>query len=702
MKRTLCSALVIVAIGCALAGTAVAQVEIPGYEVSDLQLISRESKPDWTIEWTGPIQAATVLAWFAAHGYPALMQDFNQDGIVDELDTIELADRLGTTGMGANTDRGTTDVRLVLGIADYVSAIYPDTFVLKIYDPGFPQELQTEEGHSFDPALVDGIELALRAEPNLAGYESELLHGEGVIVGLEIAANENNRYLGGRSFLYDVTADGYTPVDFAWSDEDRWVDGHQGKELETVARTGIGFEVDFQGRWIPVECMLALSPVVPLPGTSTPAPCADDAIAYDLTVSTLGGDGRVQIEECVTRDGEIDTYEYTVTNLSYLHNGCGLCLFAVPKPVTLPTLTHDQPPCWLYSEYPDAWVWRLALGSCGLAPDESAVFTVSVPGPTTDVPVVGGVAGCPTADASGAFELVRVYPAGTTGPGEPDTLCPDLTVRYLDQSCVCDPIDGTCMLTVRVDVLNIGTAPVEDTFDIVLVSNDHPGQALETYTVPPALNPGDVWTVELTLFFPMGGELCPASYDVIVDPEIVPGGVVIECDEENNRLAGSIDCFCVESGACCLPDGSCVELAEPDCLQQGGEFHAGVSCSIVQCPPPVQECADLIVEIIEAYCRNVGAAAPQYQLHVLAEVTNIGTATVTSAIWVDLETPCGDRTNIIHSDLHPGDSTTTEFVVGCGINGGCHDVLVIVDDFKFIPECDDDNNEAEETICCRQ
>ncbi|MBU1050127.1 hypothetical protein KKG90_08920 [Candidatus Bipolaricaulota bacterium] len=702
MARTLRCVLIVLAMGGVLAVIAHAQIEIPGYEVSDLQLISRESRSDWTNEWTGPIQAATILAWFADHGYPALIRDFNEDGVVDEWDTIELADRLGSMAMATETERGTTDVQLVLGLADYVSGIYPDTFILKIYDPSFPQELQTEQGRTFDPALVDGIELALEIEPNLADYQSELLQGEGLIVGLEESPDANNTYLCGRSFLYEQTPEGYTPVDLTWSDEDRWAEGHQGKVLETVGRTGAAFEIEYRGDWTAVECMIALSPLEELPATSVRTPCADDAIAYDLTVTALGSEGSIQIEECVTPDGDIDTYEYTVTNINYLHNGCGLCLFGVPKPVTLGAIAHDQPGCWLYSEYPSAWVWRLALGSCGILPGESAVFSVSVPGPTVDVAVIGGVAGCPTIDASGAVRSARSYAVETTGPAEPEEPCPDLTVRFLDHACVCDPIDGTCMLTVWADVVNIGTGPVVDAFDVVLRSDDHTGNGYLTYTPPPPLTPGDVWTVELHFFFDMGGELCPSSYEIYVDPPFVPGGFVQECDEDNNNYIGSIDCFCDETWACCLPDGSCAELSEVACLQQGGVFHDGVSCAVVQCPPPVESCGDLIVKITQAYCQNVGAAAPQYRLHVEAEVTNIGTAPVSDAIWVELETPCGDDTDIIHTDLDPGDSATVEFEINCGISGGCHDVVVIVDGYNFVTECDDGNNEDEATICCRQ
>ena len=93
MKR---SVLVISVCMVLMSLAAVAQLEsFPGLILTDMQLISQESLPHWTPQWTGPIQAATIAAWFAEHGYPALMQDYNGDGVIDELDTIELADIFG-------------------------------------------------------------------------------------------------------------------------------------------------------------------------------------------------------------------------------------------------------------------------------------------------------------------------------------------------------------------------------------------------------------------------------------------------------------------------------------------------------------------------------------------------------------------------------------------------------------------------------
>ncbi|HID23228.1 MAG TPA: hypothetical protein EYP14_12615, partial [Planctomycetaceae bacterium] len=85
MKR---SALLVIALGIiTLIGvTAIGQIEgPPGYVATDIQLISQQSKPDWSPRWTGPIEAATILAWFHGYGYPDFLSDLNGDGVIDEL-----------------------------------------------------------------------------------------------------------------------------------------------------------------------------------------------------------------------------------------------------------------------------------------------------------------------------------------------------------------------------------------------------------------------------------------------------------------------------------------------------------------------------------------------------------------------------------------------------------------------------------------
>jgi YVTN family beta-propeller protein len=239
----------------------VAQAETSvGFVVSDLQLISTASKPDWTDRWTAPVEAATIMAWFHGHGYPDLLNDLNGDGAINELDTIELADRFGKTSMETGTPRGTTDPLLVVGLAKYVAGKYPGVFELKIYDAGFPAEFQRDIGVPFSPDAVPGITLALRPEPNYAAYESELRAGQGVIVGIEQQVDQNY-YLTGRSFLFDKVKDGNYGVDLAWAEDDPWQPGVQGQVLQTEAKETDALYLNYQGAWTKVECMLALSPM---------------------------------------------------------------------------------------------------------------------------------------------------------------------------------------------------------------------------------------------------------------------------------------------------------------------------------------------------------------------------------------------------------------------------------------------------------
>lgn len=46
------------------------------------------------------------------------------------------------------------------------------------------------------------------------------------------------------------------------------------------------------------------------------------------------------------------------------------------------------------------------------------------------------------------------------------------------------------------------------------------------------------------------------------------------------------------AAACCLSDGSCASLLHGDCVEAGGLWHAGASCSTVECPVPGACCID--------------------------------------------------------------------------------------------------------------
>lgn len=662
MKRYAFLVVLFVSLGL-LSFTGSAQVDtLPGLILTDLQLISQESLPHWTPEWTGPIQGATIAAWFAEHGYPALMHDFNGDGEIDELDTIELADNLGRGIMRTETPRGTTDVRLVVGLANYFAEYYPDQFVLKIYDLSFPHEFAAQGYGTFSPEAIPGVFLELMEEPSIAAYIHELSYGEGVIVGLEEGEGDRNRYLSGRSFLYEQTAEGYTPLDFAWAKEDRWEPGHQGQVLETVGKTADRFTIEFQGSWVPVEFMLAISPLVEHEMVNETHTCAENAIAYDVTTTMVGDYGEIEIEECVLRDGDIDIYIWTVTNISFMKDGCGLCFFRIPNP-GLATVFHIELSPWVFTSFPGSWIWWAPGGSCGLLPGQSAVFVVAVPGPTIDTWVVANIGQC--MPPIGTVPLL--FRVETTAPGGPDDdiphdRCPDLVIRVLDESCVYDTLEGVYHLTIWADVINIGSEPVTSSFDVLLAGTSHPGSDTVTVTVPPPVLPGG--TVPVTLSFtvppePTGGAPCPINYELMVDS----GYDVTECNESNNLVYGD---------ECCLGT-----------------------------PDEEEDCPDLTVEMRSVTC-EMDRKRGIYEITVTALVRNVGTLTITDPIWVEADCDRGADSNVIHTDLAPGASVITEFSITFSINEpGCPiEVIVEVDYLDFIDECDETNNTASGDACC--
>ncbi len=526
------------------AATQAQDVQLLGYVRDDLELISQESLPTWSERWTGPVEAATILAWEAENGYARFVRDYNGDGVVDELDTIQLADELGRMLMATETTRGTTDVRLVLGLAQYVAGLYPDEFVLKIYDMGFPGELLASGLGAYSPTMVPGIILEVKpGDPNIAAYELEMDEAEGVIVGLHVREGENNQYLAGRSYLYALTSEGYTPVDFAWSQEDPWQSGAQGQVLQTVARMSDRMYVEYKGQWTEVEFMLALSPLREPPTPNETTLCPPNAIAYDVTESSTPY-GRVKIEECVTREmivggPVLDTYTYTVTNINYLYGTCGICLFYIPNLAGFSTMNMTGPAFWMQHAGWGAWWWRAPVGSCGIQPGNSSVFSFTVIGPTADTWVTGGVAGCVPSVPTVAAVAPPISAVRTTGPGKPGEPddgdepgeCPDLVIEIKSASCTYEGREFEVRVTAT--VTNIGDAPSASTFARLASTSGYDSDLIG------ALDPGETEDATFILNF-TANQLpdCPLEITVEVDPY----HTVEECDETNNEDEDSVYC----------------------------------------------------------------------------------------------------------------------------------------------------------------
>ncbi|UCF10370.1 MAG: hypothetical protein JSW65_01435, partial [Candidatus Bipolaricaulota bacterium] len=164
--------------------------------------------------------------------------------------------------------------------------------------------------------------------------------------------------------------------------------------------------LDAASRDDPVVVMESLGPVAALPGTPPLSGCPEGHVAYDVgygTPPTLPspGFGEVRVEECVTREGGVDTYTYTVTNLSYylhpwgiaLRMPLGIAVFRVPNPARLEPVSVTTPPNWRFDRHArDSWYWHAVEDERGEVPGslwlgESAVFSFSVEGPTVDGPL---------------------------------------------------------------------------------------------------------------------------------------------------------------------------------------------------------------------------------------------------------------------------------------------------------------------------
>ncbi|MBU0596008.1 hypothetical protein KJ567_04940, partial [Candidatus Bipolaricaulota bacterium] len=267
------------------------------------------------------------------------------------------------------------------------------------------------------------------------------------------------------------------------------------------------------------------------------------------------------------------------------------------------TVSHWEYVPWTYSNLGNAWLWWVPSGTCGLQPGNSAVFAVTVPGPTTDTVITAGVGRCPP---FGALVTMPFFsPVETTGPGEPDHVppCPDLVVRILEDDCSIDPTGAGWVITVMAEIENIGFATINNPFIVVLSSTTTPSGDMAPIIGPMLpMAHGDTRTVGLSYTLPAGVPPCPENYVVTVDAD----HAIAECLEDNNEASGDV---------CCGDDGDgCPDLAV---------IEQDISCV---CDP------------IDGVCTII----------VWARVVNVGTQPVTVPFDVLLMSPA-----------HPGGDTLT-------------------------------------------
>lgn len=497
--------------------------EVPTYEefqISDLQLVSHQAVLQGTDAFTGPTCAAIVLAWFADHGFRGLLPDLTGDGVIDEEDTVALARRLARA-MRVTPERGAPDPLLVDALARYVAERYPDQFVIKIFDDSFEKEYLAVVGKPFDPSLYPDIAFELRRNPTRDDYAAELLAAEGVILGIG-RERSINRFFVGRSFRLEAQPGGW-PVDVVDTSDDPAQEGLQGQVFPTYLREAAPHWLFAYGGWQPFEFMLSLSPTrLPAAGEVEHA-CAPGAFGYDVT--TVETDhGTFEVEECAVREGDRDLYYYTVRNIDFLYNGCGICEFFIPNTAGFPTLAQWGPPGWLLNVwFPAGWLWTAPAGDCGIMPGSSAVFGFAVPAPTTDVPQPAAVSTCIAGASPTHLVLPEVahFKFTTTGPAAEEVGCPDLTIT--DTSGCWYTSQNRFIVRVSAWVKNIGTATATDVE--VCFEADGASKTISAGTLSPGTQ--KKVTVGLDLGYKV---IFPITVKIEVDCE----DEIDECKELNN------------------------------------------------------------------------------------------------------------------------------------------------------------------------
>jgi len=104
------------------------------YVKEGLQILDQRKRPEWGRGWCVPTSAAISFGWFAEHGYPKFLPDFNGNGKMDEDDKYELANKLGKDYMKTRPNGGTKITDKVKGIKDYIgSKSCSNTFTVTHY-----------------------------------------------------------------------------------------------------------------------------------------------------------------------------------------------------------------------------------------------------------------------------------------------------------------------------------------------------------------------------------------------------------------------------------------------------------------------------------------------------------------------------------------------------------------------------------------
>ncbi len=729
-----------------------------GRTLDELHLISDQSRPGWGDHWSGPIEAATIAAWYHTRGYAAMLLDWTGDELVDESDTIELADYFGRTGMQAFPPAGTNDALLVDALARYVAMRYPNEFEILIYDPDFPSEYEQEIGAGFAAGVVPGILLTVEAESNFEAYSEAILGGYGVIVGVRRSDTDDNDYLAGRSFLFEPLEEGVHAVDFAWAKEDPWTPGAQGQVLQTAATSRSAWHIEIDGTWREAEFMAVLAPI-DLPEAAPVGSCAGP----DLTVSLadiwcdceLLDDGSLRcVAEAWFSIGNVGTEASPECEITFGTT--------IPVPWSLPVALGPLPPgggtaAWIRTSY---------------RPHEP-----TCPGTySLEVDSADDIVECNEGDNYAEGSVCCPNPAGEG--------CPDLTISIDDWWCDCGTCDagGTyCYYRFTYTVTNVGDAEAYY-FDVCvndMIITDlgplDPGESVTREGIAEVVDCSDAapdWSERLFFvdlepglragdpdycnpyddFAEFLATCAPSCTDLAVAIDHVQCNCGLEeddrCPDGSRQTCGPIATVTVANVGETASEETTVEVDSADvggfstaavpalapgesftvdvglpgwyalfCGSAPVEFElvasvpSGRDCTPdnnrarlhVICDPPA--CPDLAVEAFINDCACRASERPDFDWECTADVTvsvtNIGEA-VAENFEFHARTPHVGR-SVDVAALEPGETATSDFAPVYGGHGAIPESIPVIAGATFLApvlECDEDNNFVELAVPC--
>lgn len=408
--------------------------------------------------------------------------------------------------------------------------------------------------------------------------------------------------------------------------------------------------------------------------------------AVAAALSELSGyidSGVVTVDVAVTHSGAVDTYAYTVTNVSFY---MGICRFVVSGFGKLTPAGSTSPAGWTATTQTkgDAaswWIWNAASGS-ELAVGSSVVFSLSVNGPTTAVQVPGSATVlCP----NGVKELKFTGPSACSDlvPGDPATL-PSM------QGCTCA---GTCSTTKAFEgegtrISLIGT-PVQH------VAACEPLWIRHGLVASATLDPSTDTDLSKSWFkvYVDGVLVSPLDYYTIIAPDGTPGMLYVDREWYVQFPAGY---FAALSSHAIRGEWYSTDWDVPLFVK---EITVIADLYCAPSLPAVAKKPDLTVDITRTSCGMVGN---DFLLTVVVVVHNGGEAEARGfAVSLDAPGFSGAETRVV--SLAGGATTqrTLTLALPLGQIPCPLEFAVTVDARGAVHETDETNNVQEDSICCQ-